>query len=403
MNRKKVVFMKRNKIIISFAAALLMALSMIVTMPGVYAEDTSGSSSSSSSTIDGLKDDLSNVRNNLDQAKGEYDAAVKELKDLQTKISALETQIEEKQGEIDVTQGQIDENDALLETLRQQIEELDNEITDQNSALNQRLRVMYETDDQSMLSVLLGSDSFVDFLTNLDMVQRIHQSDKDFLEELQGKLDDVESKRDQAVAIEATLTQQRADLQSQKDQLDSDKAALASAQSRVKEIRDNAAAEVKRLEEESNRIQQELSKMTSQWGDYEGGAMAWPVRGPITSPFGMRIHPITGQYIMHTGIDIGVATGTPVHAAADGIVYYAQWNTGGYGNLVMIDNGVDANGNTIVTMYAHNSSFAVSKGSVVKRGDIIAYAGSTGNSTGPHVHFEVRVNGTPVNPMNWLG
>jgi len=101
---------------------------------------------------------------------------------------------------------------------------------------------------------------------------------------------------------------------------------------------------------------------------------------------------------MHTGIDIGARSGTPIHAAADGIVYFAGWNSGGYGNLVMIDNG-----SGIVTMYAHCSGFAISKGTVVHRGDIVAYVGSTGSSTGPHLHFEVRVNGAHQNPRGWLG
>jgi murein DD-endopeptidase MepM/ murein hydrolase activator NlpD len=354
-------------------------------------------------TVDGLKNELSNVREDLDQAKGEYDAAVKELKELETKIAILEEQIRIKEGEIETTQGQIEENDALLVRLWDQIAELDNEIIDHNSALNQRLRIMYQTSDHSMLAVLLGSESFVDFLTNLEMVRRIHESDKAFLEELEEKLNLVESKKDQAQQIEMMLESQRAALQTQKDLLDEDKAALAIAQQRVKEIRDKAAAEIARLEEESKRIQQELLNMTSKWGDYHGGAMAWPVLGPVTSGYGNRVHPITGRWTMHTGIDIGIPYGTPVHAGNAGVVIYSGWNSGGYGYLVMIDHGVDTNGNMIVTMYAHNQSNAVGVGSIVNRGDIIAYAGSTGMSNGPHVHFEVRVNGAPTNPMGWLG
>ena len=399
------------------ALAALVALSSLLAMPGAYAQegetpaqgtetpaqDTETPQKTKAATVDDLKSDLSNVRSELDDAKGEYDAAVKELKELESQIAILEDQIRTKEEEISVTQGQIEENDALLEQLWERINELDIEIFDHGSALNQRLRIMYETSDNSMLAVLLGSESFVDFLTNLEMVRRIHESDKAFMQELEIKLNEIETKRDMAQEIERMLESQRAALQQQKDLLDADKAALAAAQQRVKEIRDKAAEEIRRLEEESKRIQQELLNMTSQWGDYHGGAMAWPVFGPITSPFGMRIHPITGRPTMHTGIDIGCSYGTPVHAGNEGVVIFAGWNSGGYGNLVMIDHGVDTNGNMIVTMYAHNSGFAVSVGSIVGRGDIIAYAGSTGNSTGTHVHFEVRANGSPTNPMGWLG
>ena len=411
--------MKRKSIVTSVTLALLITLSTLLSMPGVYAEDTetpapeapaaeasaaeAPSSTDKSATVNDLKNNLSNVRGELDTAKDQYESAVKELKDLEAKIAVLEEQIAVKEEEIAVKQGEIEENDALLAALRARIAELDIEISDHNSALNKRLRVMYQTSDNSMLAVLLGSDSFVDFLTNLEMVRRIHESDKAFMEELEIKLNEVELKRDQAQEVERTLESQRAELQQQKDQLDADQATLAGARQRVKEIRDKAAEDIRRLEEESKRIQQELLNMTSQWGDYHGGAMAWPAIGPVTSPYGWRIHPLTGRSTLHAGLDIGTPYGTPIHAGNDGVVYFSGWNSGGYGYLVMIDHGVDANGNMIVTLYAHNQSLAVGVGSIVARGDIIAYAGSTGNSTGPHCHFEVRVNGAPTNPMGWLG
>ena len=126
------------------------------------------------------------------------------------------------------------------------------------------------------------------------------------------------------------------------------------------------------------------------------GIFIWPVNGPITSPFGYRIHPVLGRRIFHSGIDIGVDYGTPVHAAAAGVVVEADW-MGGYGNAVLIDHG-----NGLSTIYGHNTSLTVSAGQTVSQGQIIAYSGATGMATGPHVHFEVRLNGTPVNPMNYL-
>ncbi len=123
---------------------------------------------------------------------------------------------------------------------------------------------------------------------------------------------------------------------------------------------------------------------------FTGRMVVWPVNGPITSPFGMR----WGR--LHAGIDIGVPTGTPIHAAAEGIVIFSGWQ-GGYGNLVLI-----AHGNGIVTGYGHQSSIAVGDGAHVSQGEVIGYTGCTGHCTGPHLHFEVRVNGTPVNPLGYL-
>ena len=126
------------------------------------------------------------------------------------------------------------------------------------------------------------------------------------------------------------------------------------------------------------------------------GQLGWPVSGEITSPYGYRVHPIWGTTIYHSGIDIGVDEGTPVHAADSGVIVWSGW-MGGYGYAVVIDHG-----NGLSTLYGHNSELAVDEGQSVSKGQVVAYAGSTGNSTGPHVHFEVRENGDPVDPMGYL-
>lgn len=124
--------------------------------------------------------------------------------------------------------------------------------------------------------------------------------------------------------------------------------------------------------------------------------MSWPCNGVITSPYGYRVHPIFGTTIYHSGMDIGVDYGTPIHAADSGTVIYSGWISG-YGNAVIIDHG-----GGVQTLYGHNQSLNVSEGESVAKGSVIAYAGSTGNSTGPHCHFEVRVNGEPADPMAYL-
>jgi murein DD-endopeptidase MepM/ murein hydrolase activator NlpD len=130
------------------------------------------------------------------------------------------------------------------------------------------------------------------------------------------------------------------------------------------------------------------------------GTLSWPCQGTITSEYGWRIRPNYGTKQLHGGIDIAVPTGTPIHAAEDGTVSFAGWK-GSYGNAVIIDHGGSL-GSSVSTLYGHNSSLAVKAGAKVKRGDTIAYAGSTGNSTGPHCHFEVRINGVAKNPRSYL-
>ena len=147
-----------------------------------------------------------------------------------------------------------------------------------------------------------------------------------------------------------------------------------------------------------NREILEIALSSGMYTDYIGGVMAWPVPGHtlITSPYSMRVHPITGVYKLHTGVDISAPIGADFIATADGVVTKANYN-GAYGNMVMIDHG-----GGISTLYAHGSEILVQVGQVVKRGEPVLKVGSTGYSTGPHAHFEVRINGVPTNPMDYI-
>jgi murein DD-endopeptidase MepM/ murein hydrolase activator NlpD len=352
-------------------------------------------------TDDQLQSNLNNVNSQIGQAKSEYQKAKEELDGLVAQINTLQTQISATEIEISETEALIAEYDAQLALLAIEIAQLEEEVGDQNSALNQKLRIMYETDNASLFTVLLGSEGVVDFLSNLEMVKRIHASDRELLDSLQEKLDALEVKKAEVQQIEQMLSAQKAVLVERKSSLDANKAELGVARSKAQVIRDAAYEDLVELEKESKRIEQELAARHSDL-TYGGGPLAWPCYGPITSEFGGRVSPGGIGSTNHMGIDIGVSTGTAIHAAADGIVIFAGWS-GGYGNFVMIDHGIEPNsGKMLVTCYAHNSGFAVSAGKSVVKGDTIAYAGSTGNSTGPHCHFEVRVNGTPQNPRGWL-
>ncbi|MDR0817863.1 MAG: M23 family metallopeptidase, partial [Clostridiales Family XIII bacterium] len=216
------------------------------------------------------------------------------------------------------------------------------------------------------------------------------------LAELNAKLAEVEQKKAELVEIKGMLKAHKKTQQQKQASLASDKTELNAA---LKEAhKDTIAAydDVEDNQKASNALAAELAarKSTTTYG---GGKLGWPVVGRVSSEYGYRVHPISHTKKMHTGIDIAVPTGTPIHAAGDGTVISAGWNSGGYGNIVMIDHG-----SNIVTVYGHNSSVSCKVGQTVKRGDVIAKAGSTGNSTGPHCHFEVRVNGATQNPRGWL-
>jgi murein DD-endopeptidase MepM/ murein hydrolase activator NlpD len=367
------------KKIICLSIILIMSVALINAAP-VYAEKS----------VDDLQDEYNQAQSENKQAKEAYQKAKKTEQSLEAKIQNLESSIKATESELSGLKKEIDENNERVEEIKKDIEKLEGEIDSQNSDLNGRLRLMYMSGDMSILEVLLGSESILDFLDNLDMVKRIHKYDVQVLEELNQKLTEVEQKKAELDKIKEALAAHKKAQEDKKAALAADKKDLAVAKQEAHANTVAAWEDVEDTEAESNRIENELRNRKSDTV-YGGGAMAWPVNGRVTSEFGPR----WGR--LHKGIDIAAPTGTPVHASADGQVISSGWNSGGYGYMVMIDHG-----SGIVTLYAHNSGLAVSAGQQVTRGQVIAYAGSTGNSTGPHCHFEVRVNGTPQNPRAWL-
>jgi murein DD-endopeptidase MepM/ murein hydrolase activator NlpD len=199
------------------------------------------------------------------------------------------------------------------------------------------------------------------------------------------------------------LEEQKLHLESQRDAASS---ALAAAQAEASEVqalldsirRDIAAAEQHKdgLEADAERLEAEIAALQSSDGEAPG-VLSWPLNGAVTSPFGYRVHPILGVRKLHTGIDIDGSTGQPITAAADGEVILAETYSG-YGRAVVIDHG-----GGMATLYAHQSRIAVSVGQSVARGEVIGYVGCSGSCTGPHLHFEVRLDGVPVDPLQYLG
>ncbi len=272
--------------------------------------------------------------------------------------------------------------------------------------LSDRIVAIYQSGNLSTVDVLLNSSNFGELMTRLDYAQELAAQDERIAESVGHAKDRIQVQQKnttitrkkvfavaQAVAARTQQTRQvRDQLVARENALSGTRAerreALASVQQQKEEYLHEVVALAAVSASLSSRIQ------TSQYASSvvpSASGFIWPVSGPVTSGFGWR----WGR--MHEGIDIAVPTGTPVVAAASGQVIVAGW-MGGYGNLVVIDHG-----GGIATAYGHNSSFAVGSGSTVSQGQTIAYAGSTGNSTGPHVHFEVRVNGSPVDPLGYLG
>lgn len=332
----------------------------------------------------------------LQYVQDELSNAIVKIQELDDTIKQAETEIDELEIELAKLQVRIDEVTARLNIVEKNYIEND-------ELLQQRLVANYEAGDVTYLDMLMKSSNIVDFLSSYYAIQEIVNYDIELLEQIEKEKAEVENSRKELDEQKATLKVKKA----KKEQ-------LAVINQNNKTLKEQAVANLsveeqalqQKIDEykaEEARIEELIKVATNEYeytGDYTGGVMAWPVAKNgtyITSGYGIREHPIQGIIKSHSGIDIGNAGfGAPVIAAADGIVTMAG-RYGGYGNCVMINHG-----NGISTLYGHGQAILTEVGKQVKKGDLIMEVGSTGVSTGPHLHFEVRINGSCTNPMPFL-
>lgn len=326
------------------------------------------------------------------QAKREAEAANVELDKIISQLKGLQAESANLQRKTDNLQGKINENRAKLEQKKA-------EIATRHKVYKKRLRDIYINGQVNYLDVLLGAKDFSDFSSRMYLLQKIVKSDLTLIEQIKAAAAEIASRQ-------STLDAQMRDLTATKSALDAKKATVLAYRRSInkrianaEQVKANSNAELDRLQESSNAVTQMLRNLESGGTtpvQTSGGGYVWPCRGEITSYYGWRTHPIFGTRKYHSGMDIAVDTGTPIHATNNGTVVYSGW-LGGYGYCVMIDHG-----GGLVSLYGHNSGLNCSEGQRVSRGAVIAYAGSTGYSTGPHCHFEMRLHGEVTEPLNYL-
>lgn len=330
-----------------------------------------------------------------------------EHKNLEQEVATLKSEISDIERDIFVLEKQIEEVTVEAKAAAEELEKAETRVEERDELLKTRVRLMYRNGSVDYLEVLLGSSDFADFLQRFNALQKIVDSDKRILEDNINDKNTIEQKKqeiDKALANLESLYAENEQLKiTLETKMSKTKVMIASLEQKEAELEDILEAEDQKLIELANeytKINNELSKLKY------SGVMAWPVPSSdrVTSEYGMRADPFTGKTTGHKGIDIGRAPGTDslygadIVAAADGIVIVAQY-VSGYGNTVMIDHG-----SGITTVYGHirNGGTFVKVGQRVEKGQKIAEVGSTGRSTGPHLHFEVRENNVPVNPWKYL-
>ncbi|MFD2615580.1 murein hydrolase activator EnvC family protein [Paenibacillus gansuensis] len=397
------------------------------------------------SEIDKINQQLKEVKKQQESAAWQARQAEKNIAGVQYKRKITAQGLEVLMGEIDKVgnamnayNSQIGDRTEKLQKTGEELQEAMNRVKERDSMLRDRIRLMYTNGFVSYLDVLFSSTSFSDFLDRYDALKSIVNEDKSILatnkkdqaqiaeqkksveaqlaevKQLYAKMEEqhqylASKEREKEVMIASLHAQEHAleeigeEMEQELMQLARKRSSLNAEANKIKEeqARKRKAAEAKRRAAEAKRNKRHSVASASNSESYSGGELASPLHGGlrVTSDFGYRTHPVTGEReSFHKGADFGAPNGTPIYAAESGEVIVAQW-WNGYGNCVIIDHG-----GGMWTVYGHirNGGIKVSEGDMVKRGEKIAEVGSTGRSTGNHLHFEVRINEEPVNPLPYL-
>ena len=340
-----------------------------------------------------VQSQMQKMQERKEKARQKAAAASEGLEEIQSRLNELQAQARELQAKSNALQAKINDNQAKLAKKKAEVEQ-------RKKIYSQRLRQIYINGQVNYLDVLLGAKDFGDFSSRMYLLQKIISSDIAMLQQLQKDEAEIKSRQEQLDAEMKEIKSTKAELEAKRARANKLKEQRSYMLYKAQEEEQQSQSEYERLLAISENITAMLRNMESSGGGSSSsggtGRFMWPCRGEITSYFGWRTHPIFGTTKYHSGMDIAVDYGTPIMAADSGTVIYSGW-LGGYGYAVMIDHG-----SGLVTLYAHNQSLNVYEGQYVSKGTCIAYAGSTGYSTGPHCHFEVRLHGEVTEPLNYL-
>jgi murein DD-endopeptidase MepM/ murein hydrolase activator NlpD len=362
-------------------------------------------SGDNSGKIGDLHDHIAAARAKEARLTSEISRVTSQIRSLERRVGDVSQRLSILEHDLSLHQRRLGKLNELFDFETERLAFLRQQYAHAVRQLNLRMIDIYETHDPTLVDVILQSSSLQDALDQLHYLSAIAKQDKRIASQVADARDGVHLARERTKVIRARVhsetqviavrTQQQRVV---KDELLASKGSLARTRTKQKSTLASTRKQEQVWIAEANALAAEDARIRGQLAAAQGAGdttpsahgLIWPVNGPVTSPFGYR----WGR--LHAGIDIGVPYGTPIHAAASGTVVLAGW-TGGYGNYTCIDHG-----GGLATCYAHQSSYAVSVGAHVEQGEVIGYVGSTGHSFGAHLHFEVRINGNPVDPLGYL-
>lgn len=386
--------MTRSRIIAAVVAVLLALL-----MFGGVVVSSLQAFAITKSEVDALKNKVAAATAKKKELKNQLSSLNSDLSALEQQIALLDSQIEAQEDEIAAQEELLAQLEQLIADKTIELKDSEEQQARQYDRMKDRVRYMAEHDNTSYLSILLASESFSDFLNRWEIIKQISVRDEDLFEELKLIRDKVSAEKDELEAAQAEARETKTQMEANMAELETQRAAKIKQQEAAQNARNAANKAYAEIIEKEDDLMEEYKKAAAQLAaqsTYVGGKFMWPLpaaNNVVTCPYGMRKHPITGKYKLHTGVDLRCSTGTKVYAANAGTVTTSGYSSA-WGNYIIINHG-----GGYTTLYAHLSRRSVAKGDKVKQGDVIGQSGNTGYSTAPHLHFEINKDGSSYDPL----
>lgn len=384
-----------RKLLITILAFVICSFSIFSY---VHAENETNNTTNTAATD--LQNQRNEIQNQMNEANEQLEGVQSDISENLQQVQKLDEKIANSQQELDDLNKKISDLQASSDDVEEKLKTAEENYNNQKALLDSYLVAVQESSDTQYLDVLLTSRSLTEFLSNYFFITELASTEMDLLKDMQTKKDEIASSKEKLDKNKQELSTIKANQTKTATVLANTKSVRENFMSKLSDQEKEIQAKIDEYNSQYNAINNEILQLAQNGiaTQYIGGQLAWPVPGytVISSKYGMRTHPITGVYKLHTGVDIRAPLGATFIAANDGIVTKAGMNAA-YGNMVMIDHG-----GGVSTLYAHGSEILVQVGQQVKRGDPVLKVGSTGYSTGPHAHFEVRLNGVVTDPMPYI-
>ena len=398
------------------AASLFLAAACLLLSVSVYPATAATSMSSLQNKLDKLSQSITQHKKELSDAKKKEQAAKALESELKEKVSVVQSQISVLKTQIAEVQNSIGVKEQEISAKEQEITEKEAEIADQWSDFKQHMAAMQELRDGGSVAMLASVKDLYELLTFNEVMQDISVKDTEILdnmknakEALENDKKVLETQRSELQSKKADLDAQNSQMKAKQNELNSSVAAAQMSAAEAQQAQKDAQAAIEsdemNYEAVKKQIQQMIAAAAAAKPQLSFTGFICPLKSytRISSEYGWRKNPVTGVNKLHAGTDFAAPAGTPIYAAASGYVQVAGWSSGGYGNYVIIYHGKMSDGNQYSTLYGHMKSVATSAGKYVQQGELIGYVGSTGNSTGNHLHLEVWKGGSKANAVNPRG